>query len=77
MLGDGRQEKSYLYVQDCVSAMLTAVRVHDDDPGSFNVYNLGTDETIIVDDSVGDDRRASGRRNLDDRAHWRPPWLGR
>mgnify|MGYP003286865272 CR=1 FL=1 len=24
VLGDGRQEKSYLYVQDCVSAMLTA-----------------------------------------------------
>ena len=26
VLGDGRQEKSYLYVQDCVSAMLAAAR---------------------------------------------------
>ena len=25
VLGDGRQRKSYLYVQDCVSAMLTAL----------------------------------------------------
>jgi UDP-glucose 4-epimerase len=52
VLGDGRQEKSYLYVRDCISAMLTAVGAHDEDHGSFNVYNLGTDETIIVDDSI-------------------------
>lgn len=51
VLGDGRQTKSYLYVQDCVSAMLTAVAHHGDDPG-FDVYNLGTDETITVDESI-------------------------
>jgi UDP-glucose 4-epimerase len=50
ILGDGRQEKSYLYVQDCVGAMLTALQVHNR-PG-FEVYNLGTDETLVVDDSV-------------------------
>jgi UDP-glucose 4-epimerase len=50
ILGDGRQQKSYLYVQDCVDAMLTALAAHDR-PG-FGVYNLGTDETLIVDDSV-------------------------
>ena len=52
VLGDGRQEKSYLYVQDCVSAMLTAAAVHEDAAGSTGVYNLGTDETVILDDSV-------------------------
>jgi len=52
VLGDGRQEKSYLYVQDCVSAILTAVATHDGDSGSTQVYNLGTDETVVVDDSV-------------------------
>jgi UDP-glucose 4-epimerase len=52
VLGDGRQEKSYLYVQDCVEAMLTALRHHGDEEGCF-VYNLGTDETVVVDDSVG------------------------
>jgi UDP-glucose 4-epimerase len=52
VLGDGRQEKSYLYVEDCVSAILTAVAAHDDEHGSLNVYNLGTDETIVVDDSI-------------------------
>lgn len=52
VLGDGRQEKSYLYVQDCVSAILAAVAAHDGDPGSTHVYNLGTDETVTVDQSV-------------------------
>jgi UDP-glucose 4-epimerase len=51
VLGDGRQEKSYLYVQDCVSAILAAAEHHHDEPGA-HIYNLGTDETVVVDDSV-------------------------
>ena len=51
VLGDGHQEKSYLYVQDCIDAMLAAVDRHRDEAGTF-VYNLGTDETITVDESV-------------------------
>jgi UDP-glucose 4-epimerase len=51
VLGDGRQEKSYLYVGDCLAAMLAAVERHDGDPGA-HVYNLGTDETLVVDESV-------------------------
>jgi UDP-glucose 4-epimerase len=53
VLGDGRQEKSYLYVQDCVSAILCAAERHGEDPSTFEVYNLGTDETVVVDQSVG------------------------
>ncbi len=49
VLGDGRQRKSYLYVQDCVSAMLTALHAHEE---GFAVYNLGTDESITVDESI-------------------------
>jgi UDP-glucose 4-epimerase len=51
VLGDGRQTKSYLYVQDCVDAMLAAAAHHGDEPGA-HIYNLGTDETVTVDDSV-------------------------
>jgi UDP-glucose 4-epimerase len=51
VLGDGRQEKSYLYIGDCISAMLTAAEHHHGEPGAY-VYNLGTEETIVVDDSV-------------------------
>jgi UDP-glucose 4-epimerase len=50
VLGDGRQRKSYLYVQDCVSAILTALDAHEE---GFVVYNLGTDESIVVDESIG------------------------
>lgn len=52
VLGDGSQRKSYLYVHDCVSAMLRAAEHHGDDPGA-HVYNLGTDETITVDEFIG------------------------
>lgn len=52
VLGDGRQEKSYLYVGDCVAGVLAALAAHTE-PGSVGVYNLGTDETIVVDESIG------------------------
>jgi UDP-glucose 4-epimerase len=52
VLGDGRQRKSYLYVQDCVGAILTALRAHEAEPG-MEVYNLGTDDSIVVDESIG------------------------
>jgi UDP-glucose 4-epimerase len=52
VLGDGRQEKSYLYVGDCLSAMLTAADRHKNECGAVHAYNLGTDETMFVDESV-------------------------
>jgi UDP-glucose 4-epimerase len=53
ILGDGRQEKSYLYVGDCVRAIQTAAAAHESRPGELCVYNLGTDETVVINDSVG------------------------
>jgi UDP-glucose 4-epimerase len=50
VLGDGRQRKSYLYVQDCIDAMLTAV---DRAPSHVNIFNLGADEYCQVNDSIG------------------------
>jgi UDP-glucose 4-epimerase len=52
VLGDGRQEKSYIYVQDCASAILGATAAHEQQRGVSEVYNLGTDETVTVDESV-------------------------
>jgi UDP-glucose 4-epimerase len=50
VLGDGRQRKSYLYVGDCIDAiMLLASR--DGGPGAV-AYNLGTDEVSDVVTSV-------------------------
>ena len=50
VLGNGKQRKSYLYVQDCVDAILTVIeRVHE----PVNIYNLGTAECCHVDESLG------------------------
>ena len=50
VLGNGKQRKSYLYIEDCIDAILLAMtrptrKVH--------VYNLGTDEYCQVNDSIG------------------------
>lgn len=50
ILGDGHQRKSYLYIQDCCDAMLTAIEQPRD---KVDIYNLGTDEYCEVNDSVG------------------------
>lgn len=50
VLGDGTQRKSYLYVQDCIDAVLLALeKAH----ARVNIFNLGTNEYCRVTDSVG------------------------
>lgn len=50
VLGNGKQRKSYLYVQDCLDAMMTLV---EKSQRPLTVANLGTDEYCCVDDSLG------------------------
>lgn len=50
VLGDGHQRKSYLYVQDCITAMLLAIEKAQ---ARVNLFNLGTDEYCEVNDSIG------------------------
>ena len=50
VLGNGKQRKSYLYVQDCIDAILLAV---EKTRQPVNLFNLGADSYIEVDDSVG------------------------
>jgi len=49
VLGNGLQRKSYLYVQDCLDAMLLAIERAAD---PVNIFNLGTDEYCQVNDSI-------------------------
>ena len=55
VLGDGSQRKSYLYVQDCVSAMLHVINLGTAKQAKHGVeiYNLGTDEYVQVNNSIG------------------------
>jgi len=45
ILGDGRQEKSYMHVSECVAAMQHVVEHADN---TVNTYNLGTRTTTAV-----------------------------
>jgi UDP-glucose 4-epimerase len=50
VLGNGKQRKSYLYVQDCIDAILLAVGKTKD---KINIFNLGVDAYCEVNDSIG------------------------
>lgn len=50
VLGDGKQRKSYLHVQDCIDAIFLATSKAKE---RVNILNLGTDEHCTVDDSIG------------------------
>ncbi len=52
VLGNGRQRKSYLYVQDAIDAILLAVGASRAE-AKVSIYNLGTDEFCEVIDSIG------------------------
>jgi len=49
VLGNGKQKKSYIYIQDCIESMIYAI---DKSVDNINIYNLGCDEYIEVNDSV-------------------------
>ncbi len=50
VLGNGQQTKSYLYIQDCLDAVLMAIEKAQ---GKVNIFNLGTNEYCKVTDSIG------------------------
>jgi len=49
VLGDGKQRKSYLHVDDCIEAIMLALNAADED---IAIFNLGTDEVCQVLDSI-------------------------
>lgn len=54
VLGDGTQRKSYLYVDDCLSAMLHVIKRQTARSAKHHIqiYNLGTTEWCEVNDSI-------------------------
>lgn len=49
VLGNGKQRKSYLYVQDCIDAILLAMGKANE---KVNIFNLGVDAYCEVTDSI-------------------------
>jgi UDP-glucose 4-epimerase len=54
VLGDGTQQKSYLYIGDCLDAMLHVLNLGTAKKARHRVeiYNLGTDEYVEVNNSI-------------------------
>jgi UDP-glucose 4-epimerase len=54
VLGDGSQRKSYLYIQDCIDAILHVTNLYTarDAKHRTQIYNLGTPEYVQVNDSI-------------------------
>jgi UDP-glucose 4-epimerase len=49
VLGNGKQRKSYLHIQDCLAAMMLAI---DKSKDRVNLFNLGAGEYVEVVDSI-------------------------
>src|SRR6185369_14177789 len=50
VLGDGHQKKSYVYVGDCIDAMILASQVAQQ---SINIFNIGVDDYCELNDCIG------------------------
>lgn len=50
VLGNGKQRKSYLAVEDCIEGMLLVMAKSS---SNVSIHNLGTNEYVEVDDSIG------------------------
>jgi UDP-glucose 4-epimerase len=49
VLGNGHQRKSYLYIHDCIDAILLAI---EKSTSKISIFNLGTDEYCEVNQSI-------------------------
>lgn len=48
ILGNGMQNKSYLYINDCIEALILLLEIVEEK--TFDIFNLGSDDTITVSD---------------------------
>ena len=48
ILGDGKQEKSYLYVTDCVEAIIHLTETFSQTTRTIDVFNIGSDDKVTV-----------------------------
>jgi len=55
--GDGRQTRSYCYIDDCVEGMTRLMETEEHEP-----VNLGSDRLVTIDDLVDIVARAAGKR---------------
>ena len=73
VLGNGKQQKSYLHVNDTIAAILVAI---DGAREPINVFNLGQDYAIVVNDSIAIITRTMGLSPRIEYAGGERGWIG-
>ncbi len=48
ILGNGMQRKSYLYISDCIDALIKLLQIVE--TKTFDIFNIGSDDNITVSD---------------------------
>ena len=78
VLGDGTQQKSYLYISDCLDAMLHVVERATAKSAKQGVetYNLGTEEYVQVNDSIHFICAALGLKPKREYSGGKKGWIG-
>ena len=61
ILGDGKQVRSYIYVDDAIEATITAWRKTDT---NYEVYNVASEDWITVDEVADEVIKAIGLKNI-------------
>jgi UDP-glucose 4-epimerase len=62
ILGDGTQRKSYLYIDDCVDAMLVGI---NHSHGRVEIYNVGSEDQVNVKEIADVICQEMGLRNVE------------
>jgi UDP-glucose 4-epimerase len=57
ILGDGKQVRSYIYIEDAVEATITAWRRTE---ASYGVYNIASEDWVTVDEVADEVIKAMG-----------------
>ncbi len=50
IIGDGTQQKSFLYISDCIDGIMFALENANE---NINIFNLGTDDYIVIKNLAG------------------------
>jgi UDP-glucose 4-epimerase len=61
ILGDGKQVRSYIYIDDAIEATITAWRKTNK---NYEVYNVGSEDWITVDEVADEVIKAMGLNNV-------------
>jgi len=61
ILGDGKQVRSYIYIDDAIEATITAWRKTNN---NYEVYNVGNEDWITVDEVADEVIKAMGLSNV-------------